>query len=885
MSSLTGASPQPPIESRHNGLRRIFVRFAPWVALTAAAVLLSGTAFGMPLIPVAAVLLGALYCSLGANIGIAIAAGLFYGLLSLGVAEPAWFEWIAMYLLSLGLAGLLWQQRNQLRQRVAAGEAELERAQSEKQAMLAAVMTMPIGMTFSSPDDAQFTVRYANPAFGAISGYPPEALIGYDFRMLFGPDSDPTAVKRLQAALHERRATQAVLCLQGGDGRSFWSDIALAPVYMPNGNFVGMISLYQDISARRADEERLQILERQIKLILRTIPEQFWLKDCAGRYLLVSEALAQFHGLSSDAMIGRTATELYPANLADFITAGDKHVFEYGQNYYAERLISGPDGQQYWFDSSRTPVYDDNSKLIGLVGLARDISRRKANEANLARQLRYAEALARCSQVLLASSTAAEDLAANVTDAIAELRSALDVSRVVVYQYSSLEANAQMSCLAATVAPHDPEPLLVPVTWGEAPPELIAALHARRAFGGPTAGRYRDYPQFQAMFDRNMILSWLAVPIFLGERLWGHIGVSERREPCEWDSPLVQFLNTAAEMIASFVRRLETLEALQQRESHLRAVRDAMPDPLFTLHADGRLSDLHLTPDSRLVAEAERHEILSIDHLIADTSVQILRQAATAACRSNAVQQCELHAGSPADQAIYEARLAPINATEVLVVIRDVTERERVAEQLRHAATVAAAADRAKSAFLAHMSHEIRTPLNAVIGMAELLRESSLPAETQAALETIMIGGETLLGLVNDILDLARIEAGHLDIDRKPFDIRGAIESSALLIRQKAEEKGLDLRITIAPALPHYVLGDAMRLRQILVNLLANAIKFTPGGYVAIEARYQADTGEMSILVSDSGIGIASDQLEAIFAPLYRMKARPVSARAAQAWV
>jgi len=199
---------------------------------------------------------------------------------------------------------------------------------------------------------------------------------------------------------------------------------------------------------------------------------------------------------------------------------------------------------------------------------------------------------------------------------------------------------------------------------------------------------------------------------------------------------------------------------------------------------------------------------------------------------------------------------------------RLVAGRQAVEKALRAAKEAADAANQAKSDFLANMSHEIRTPLNAIIGMAELLEYDSMRPDVKQCLRTIHTSGDVLLSLINDILDFSKIEAGQIEIEHVPMDLGMVVEESVNIVSSMASEKALDLKLVKDPRLPEAILGDPLRLRQVLLNLLMNAVKFTERGSITLTTNFKTDSeGKhfVDFAVRDTGIGIAPDQQERLF--------------------
>jgi len=353
-----------------------------------------------------------------------------------------------------------------------------------------------------------------------------------------------------------------------------------------------------------------------------------------------------------------------------------------------------------------------------------------------------------------------------------------------------------------------------------------------------------------------------------GSRFWASVMITALRDE---NGKVIGF----SKMTRDVTERRRAEEKLRESEEKFRAVLECAPDAVLIVDENGRIALVN--------AQAERLFGYRRDELVGQ-SVEILiparlrpghtghRLAWAKTPRTRSMGAGMVRTGLRKDGVEFpvEVSLSPIQTAScslVAAAVRDVTERRIVELQLVAERQRAEDANQTKSAFLASMSHEIRTPMNAILGMSDLLWESDLNPEQRQFVEIFRRAGANLLRLIDNILDLSKIEAGHFELEKQQFNLEDILDQVIELMGGKARKKGVALLPRIAPGVSSDLIGDPGRLRQVLLNLVGNAIKFTDTGEIAVTVRSQGIGGQdrLSFAVSDTGIGIPEDKLAVIF--------------------
>ena len=488
-----------------------------------------------------------------------------------------------------------------------------------------------------------------------------------------------------------------------------------------------------------------------------------------------------------------------------------------------EAIFVSKDGTQIMVEGSANCKFVDG-KPVATRGIFRDVTERKRAEEELRKRTH------------------------ELDERVKELNCLYGISKLVEKPGTSLE-----EILQGTVD-------LIPPSWQY--PEITCA---RVALQGQTftTNNFEETIWGQSsdiiVYD-NKVGS--LETFYLEERAEGYEGPFSREER--------ELINAIAERLGRTIERKQMEIELRKSEEKFRSVVENAPNIILIVDRDGTIRFINRTVSGFTIedtiglrvydyVEPEYHD------MIRETIERVLRTGEPGSCVIGG-------AGPDGASSWYDTQVGAIKqdgqAVAVTLITTDITERKKAEEELQKAKEAAEVANHAKSEFLANMSHEIRTPMNGIIGMTELVLDTKLTREQREYLEIVKTSADALLSLLNDILDFSKIEAGKLDLEFIDFSLRDVVDTTVEALALRAYEKGLELISHIKPDVPDALIGDSGRLRQILMNLGGNAVKFTSEGEIVVRVETESETDQEVALhcsVADTGIGIPHDKQDRIF--------------------
>ena len=687
--------------------------------------------------------------------------------------------------------------------------------------------------------DRQLVNRVANRAYGECFGIQANTLQGRHMLDLLGEELFQKSRPFVEAALRGEAQTFES-SIPRSDGQGVRHSLAHYLPDVVDGEIQGFYVLVHDVSELVDGRLKLAAAQRESEALLRTLHQHAIVSvaDHRGRITDVNEGFCAISGYSRKELLDQDHRILNSGHHGRAFWIDMWRTISRGQAWRGEVCNRAKDGTLYWVNSLVAPFVGADGRIEKYISIRNDITPIKQAQDKSERTQRAAEAAERFLRAVT------DKLPLRIAHLDDGLRFRFVNASMCGYFDKSREQILGRSWQELTGAPP--------------PASVLQQVHA--VLAGKSTG-------FVAREKDRTFETRLAPDLDDSGRVTGFFAVS---------SDITERQQSETELRRTLTLLKSVLEASTQVS-------------IIAAEPDGKISIFNRGAQQLLGYDAA--EVVGCETSLKFHVIEELRQRAAVLSRElgrkvhtgqaliepEALNQSHewtyLHRDGtriPVSLAVTAMHDDQANLVGYLGVAQDISLRIQHERSLRLAVHKAEAANQAKSQFLANMSHEIRTPMNAVIGLAYLLERTKLDAEQADTLAKIKLAGQSLLGIINDVLDLSKIEALEMHLEQAPFLLGGLLEDVASLARLQAEAKGVGFDVQAWDTLPQAVLGDATRLRQVLSNLLSNAVKFTERGGVRLDVQTlqaPAERARLRFEVRDSGIGIAPDALAKLFAP------------------
>ena len=586
-----------------------------------------------------------------------------------------------------------------------------------------------------------------------------------------------------------------------------------------------LVELARSVEEHSVVEERLRNSEAFFQALVETLPQNIIRKDEQGRFTFANRRFCESIGRPIHEIVGRMDQDLFPAELAAKYHRDDERVMASREPLDTVEAHQTPAGEKMFVHVIKTPLFDAGGRVVGVQGIFWDVTQRKRTEEALAHE---------------------RDL----------LRALLDhIPDRLYFKDTQGRFIACSKSMAERLGVSDPEQVTGKTDFDFHPPEMAREFAAdeQRIL---TEGRpLINKPERQLDKEgREIWASVTKVPIYSRSgTVTGLVGLSR-----------------------DITQLKQTEQALRQAEEKYRTIYENSLEGIFQTTRDGHFISANPalarlygydSPEQLVGALTDIEHQLYVDPARREEFARRMREDGSVAGFESEVYKRD-RSKIWISESARTVKDAGGNFLYYEGIVEDVTARKQAERERETAREAALESARTKAQFLANMSHEIRTPMNAITGMTGLLLDTRLSPEQRDYVETIRSGTEALLEIINDILDFSKLEAGKVALESIDFDLRDTVESAVELLAERAHKKGVELVCWIDPGLSIRLRGDSFRVRQILTNLVANAIKFTDKGEVLVRVRPVEQTPERVVArceITDTGIGIPPEIMPRIF--------------------
>jgi PAS domain S-box-containing protein len=669
--------------------------------------------------------------------------------------------------------------------------------------------------------DADFIYREVNASFAKALGTAPAEILGKHPQEIFGRGYFNAHIKPYLQRCMMGETVHHLIPNKVSSRPNSWFHLTRVPITAQDGTVIGIISHACDVSDLKEAELKLRESEAQLRDILDHSSAIIFLKDMQGRYLFCNKKCGEVMHLNAEEIIGKSADEVVPADMAQSFSDQDRVVLELHESHEIEERIFR-DGTYRYYLSNRFPLKNSKGEMYAMCGISTDISELKETMHALEdSRERYRTIFENTGEQIIICDGNGRVLDANP---------------------------ASCKCLGYS----RDELMGMPIT------ELVkgdswtsyAEIFKRLQEGDSIRFESEHIAKDKSLVPVELHLDFMTyndepAALCIGRDL------RERKEA----EKRLNLLGNAVEQVADSVM----ITSAGPNEPH--------PIILYTNKAFQRMTGY--APEELIGKSPKILQGPETDLRVLDVLRKNLDNGRT-------FQGETINYNKEGLPFTLEWRISPIELNgrinSWIAIMRDVSRRKRMEEEIIRSKDLAEEANRTKSRFLANMSHEIRTPLNGVLGMLQLLETTAKDEEQKDYIATAMDSGRSLLGIIDDLLDFSKVEAGKLVLRQNEFNLQALLSSLLLSVQEQVSSSEIKIALDIQTPLPEVIVGDDGKLRQVLLNIINNAVKFTSKGSISLGVSIRPDDKNTDGLrlfftITDSGIGIPHESLEEVFEP------------------
>ncbi|WP_319589980.1 PAS domain S-box protein [uncultured Draconibacterium sp.] len=635
--------------------------------------------------------------------------------------------------------------------------------------------------------------------------------------------------------------------------------------------FSEIIVVAHDITHQKLGQDKLEKSEKRYRELTEALPEMICELDKDGIITYANQFAIDKFGYTKEEVLNNNFNilKIFPAKHRKKVRENIRKIYESGETTTTEYIVERKDGEPISVIVNATPVYEQG-EVVGLRGVMFDISIRKKQELEIAHNLEQQILLSKIS----VSYNTLTDFEEKTTDALQLIGKHLDVSRVYIFEDSptGLTTSNTYEWCNEGIEPQKDELQELPY---EVMPSWKKLLQEK---GMVFSEDISDLPQdLIDILEPQDIKSILVLPLIGRNKQIGFIGFDECSKKRKWRQAEIELLRTISNLLSHNFIRQRVQNELVESEKENRIIIESIPDVIIHVNTSGQILALKAAAHSNLTNLIKDEESKTIEQAFNQKLSKLFHEAIDQCIVTNEYQ-VEFVNLNWDEKEYYEARLVKLTDTEVLMIIRDVSVIKQNEKELEEAKNLAEEASVLKSEFLANVSHEIRTPLNAILGFSQWLYENTNTNLHKGYLSSIIHSGRNLLNVINDILDLSKIESGKIDVEYSPMKYTEIVADIKMAFESEVVKKGLNFKVTTENSVPEYILMDELRLYQVIFNLVSNAVKFTDKGYIHIftfaTETEREDEIDLMITVEDTGIGIEEEKQQKIFTSFAQLDGR-----------